>query len=37
MWGYGLDISGLGQGEVAGTYYCGNEASVSIKCEEILD
>ena len=27
MWGYGLDIAGSGQGEVAGTCEHGNEPS----------
>jgi len=34
--GYGLDRSGSGQGQVAGTCECGNEPSVSIKCREFL-
>ena len=37
MWGNGLDRTGLGQGQVAGTYECGNEPSDSIKCGEFLD
>ena len=37
MWGYGLDRAGLGQGQVAGTYECGNEPSGSKKCGEFLD
>ena len=37
MWGYGLDWSGSGQGQVAGSLECGNEHSSSIKCGEILD
>jgi len=32
-----LDRAGSGQGQVAGTYECGNELSVSIKCGEFLD
>jgi hypothetical protein len=35
MWGYGLDRSGSGQGQVAGTCDCGNEISGSIKREEL--
>jgi len=35
--GHGLHRSGLGKGQVAGTYQCGNELSVSIKCGEFLD
>ena len=37
MWGYGLDRAGSGQGQVAGTCECGNEALGSIKCGEFLD
>jgi len=37
MWGYGLDRSGSGQGQVAGTCEGGNEPSGSIKCGEFLD
>ena len=37
MWGYGLDRSGSGYGQVAGTCECGNEPSGSIKCGEFLD
>ena len=37
MWGYGLDQAGSGQGQVAGTYDCGNETPSSIKCDEFLD
>ena len=29
--GHGLDLSGLGQGQVAGCCECGNESSGSIK------
>jgi hypothetical protein len=36
-WGHGLDLSGSGQGQVAGSCECGNERSGSIKCEEFLD
>jgi len=36
MWEYGLDRANSGQGQVAGTYECGNETSVSIKCREFL-
>ena len=34
---YGLDRSGSGQGQVAGTCECGNEPSGSIQCGEFLD
>ena len=38
MWGYGLDRSGSGYGQVAGTCECGNEPSgCSIKYGEFLD
>ena len=37
MWGYGLDRSGSGQGQVVGTCECGNEPSGSIKYGEFLD
>ena len=37
MWGCGLDLSGSGQGQVAGTCEYGNEPSGSIKCGEFLD
>ena len=37
MWGYELDLSGLGQGQVAGTYKCSNEPLSSTKCKEFLD
>jgi hypothetical protein len=36
MWVYGLDRTGSGLGQVAGTCECGNELSVSIKCGEFL-
>jgi hypothetical protein len=36
-WGYGLDLSGSGQGPVAGYCEHGNELSVSIKAGEFLD
>jgi len=36
-WGHGLDSSGSGQGQVAGTCECSNEPSGSIKCREFLD
>jgi hypothetical protein len=36
-WGHGLDRAGSGQGQLAGTYDCGNEPSFSIKCGEFLD
>ena len=29
---HGLDLSGSGQGQVVGTYECGNEHLGSIKC-----
>ena len=32
-----LDLSGSGQGHVAGACYCGNEPSGSTKCREFLD
>ena len=35
--GCGLDRAGSGQKQVAGTCYCGNEPSGSIKCGEFLD
>ena len=35
--GHGLERSGSGQGQVAGTCKCGNEHSDSIKCGEFLD
>ena len=34
--GYELDCSGSGDGQVAGTCECGNEAWGSIKCGEFL-
>jgi len=37
MWGHGLDLAGSGQGQVSGTFNCGNEPSGSIKCGEFLD
>jgi len=37
MWGHGLDGSGSGYGQVAGTCECGNEPSGSIKCGEFID
>jgi hypothetical protein len=37
MWGYGLDRTGLGLGQVAGTCECGDEHSGSIKYGEFLD
>ena len=33
---YGLDLSGSGEGQVAGTCECGNEHSGSIKCGEFF-
>jgi hypothetical protein len=35
--GYGLDRAGSEYGQVAGTCYCGNGLSGSIKCDEFLD
>jgi hypothetical protein len=35
MWGYGLDRSGSGYGQVAGTCECGNEPSDSVKLRGI--
>ena len=37
MFGHGLDSSGSGLGQMAGSYECGNELSVSIKCGEFID
>ena len=37
MWGYGMDRSGSGQGQVAGTCESGDELLGSIKCGEYLD
>ena len=37
MWGYGLDRVGSGQGQVAGTFECGNEPSGYVKFGEFLD
>ena len=34
---HGLDLSGLGEGQVADSCKCGNEPSGSIKCREFLD
>jgi len=36
-WGHGLDWSGSGYGQMAGTCECSNEPSYSIKCGEYLD
>jgi hypothetical protein len=36
-WGHGLDQSGSGCGNVAGSGECGNEPSGSIKCGEFLE
>jgi hypothetical protein len=33
----GLDSSGSGKGQVAGTCECGNKPSGSIKCKALLD
>ena len=35
--GYGLDRTGTGEGQVAGTCECGDEPWGSIKCGEFLD
>jgi hypothetical protein len=35
--GYGLDRSGSGLGQMAGSCECGNKPSGSIKCWELLD
>jgi len=37
MWGHGLARAGVGQGQVAGPWKCGNEPSGSVKCQEFLD
>jgi hypothetical protein len=37
MGGHRLDQSGSGQGQVAGSYECGDEPSGSIKCGEFLE
>ena len=37
MFWYGHDRGGSRQGQVAGTFECGNEHSSSIKCWEFLD
>jgi hypothetical protein len=34
---HGLDSSGSGYGQVAGSCECGNEPSASIKCGEFLE
>ena len=34
-WGYGLDRAGSGEGQVKGTYDCGNEPYGSIKMQGI--
>jgi hypothetical protein len=36
MRGHGLDRSGSGEGQVAGTFECVNEPLGSIKCREFL-
>jgi hypothetical protein len=36
MYGYGVDRSGSGYGQVAGSCECGNEPSGSIKTENFL-
>jgi hypothetical protein len=36
-WGLGVDRSGSGQGEVAGSCDCGDEPSGFIKCGEFAD
>ena len=35
--GHGLDLSGSGEGQVAGSFECGDEPSGSIKCGEFFD
>jgi hypothetical protein len=35
--GHGLDLTGAGQGQVAGYCEFGNELSGSIKCGKFLD
>jgi len=35
--GHGLDLSGSGYGQLAGSCECGNEPSGSIKCKEFFD
>jgi len=35
--GYGLNRTGLGEGQVEGTCECGYEPSGSIKCGKFLD
>jgi hypothetical protein len=37
IWGHGLDQSGSGEGQVAGTCECGNEAWDFIICGEFFD
>ena len=37
MWGRGVDRSGSGYGQLAGTCEWGNEISGCVKCGEILD
>jgi hypothetical protein len=37
MWRYGRDRAGSEQGQLAGTFECGNELSGSIICGEFLD
>jgi len=37
MWGYGLNRSGSGYGQVAGTCECGDVPLGSIKCGEFRD
>ena len=34
MWKYGLDLGGLGQGQLTGMCECSKEPSGSIKCWE---
>ena len=36
-WGHGLDGSGSGKGQVAGTCEYGNDLSDSMKCGKFLD
>ena len=35
--GHGMDRSGLGEGQVASSFECGNELSGSIKCRKFLE
>jgi hypothetical protein len=35
--GHGLELSGSGQGQVAGSFECGAEPSGSIKCGKFIE